>query len=88
MKHEFKTGDIIVQIGGHFTYMVDDVFENLPRYHLAYVAGETSLHDTNRDIAWIDKNYVKVDHVNSWNENEIVEKLNKLDRTIRKNGIS
>ena len=87
MKCEFKVGDIIIQIGGNFTYMVDDIFEHQPWYNLVYLAGETSLHNVNREISWIDKNFVKVDHVNSWNENEIVEKLSKLDRTIIKNGI-
>ena len=88
MKGEFKVGDIIIQIGGHFICMVDDIFEHQPWYRLVYVAGETSLHNIDREISWIDKNYVKIDHVNSWNENEIVEKLSKLDRTIRKNGMA
>ena len=87
MKGEFKVGDIIIQIDGNFTYMVDYIYVSLPWYRLVYVAGETSLHNIDREISWIDKNFVKVDHVISWNENKIVEKLSKLDRTIIKNGI-
>ena len=75
MKCDFGKGDVIVRIGGHMTYVVEDAHTD--RYSLLFPIGYNVTHNV-LEKAFIDKHFVKVDLCNPNNFSEVIDKVKDI----------
>jgi len=75
MKGEFRKGDVIVRIGGHMTYVVNDAHTD--RYSLLYLLGNNVTYNILYK-SFVDKQFVKVDKCNPNNFSEVIDKVKNI----------
>ena len=75
MKGEFRKGDVIVRIGGHMTYVVNDA--DTDRYSLLYLLGNNVTYNILYK-SFVDKQFVKVDKCNPNNFSEVIDKVKNI----------